>query len=112
MSTPEVFKEMSNNLRDSKTQLEVVNQQLSHLERQDKIAQVTEKELELYPVDNIWRSCGKAFVLQKKSQYIEDLHEDESVLREQMKNLKIKQNYLETSVEKTVASMKKVLEKN
>ncbi|KAK5782230.1 prefolding complex chaperone subunit PWA37_005225 [Arxiozyma heterogenica] len=111
MSTPDLFNEMSNNLRDSKTQLEAVNQQLLHLERQDKITQVTEKELESYPVDIVWRSCGKAFILQKKSLYIKDLREDENVLREQMKNLKIKQNYLETSVEKTVANMKKVLEK-
>lgn len=112
MSTPAIFNEMTNSLRSSKTQLEIVNQQLQQLERQDKIAQVTEKELEAYPVDKVWRSCGKAFILQEKGQYINDLHDDETALRDQMKNLKIKQNYLETSVEKTVASMKKVLEKN
>lgn len=111
-STPDIFNEMTTSLRNSKTQLDIVNQQLVHLERQDRLAQVTEKELESYPVSNVWRSCGKAFILQEKSKYINDLREDETALRDQMKNLKIKQNYLETSVEKTVASMKKVLEKS
>ncbi|CAL9731796.1 prefoldin subunit 1 [Monosporozyma unispora] len=112
MSAPDIFNEMTNSLRNSRTQLDVVNQQLMHLERQDKLAQVTEKELDSYPVENVWRSCGKAFILQDKSQYISDLREDETALKEQMENLKIKQNYLETSVEKTVANMKKVLEKS
>ncbi|CCD23068.1 prefolding complex chaperone subunit NDAI_0B00340 [Naumovozyma dairenensis CBS 421] len=109
MSSSSLIQEMTTTLRTSKGQLDVVNQQLSHLERQEKIAQVTTKELDSYPNDDVWRSCGKAFVLQKKNEYIKDLNHDENLLKDQKKALEIKQNYLKTTVEKTVDGLKAVL---
>ncbi|CCK69343.1 prefolding complex chaperone subunit KNAG_0C02320 [Huiozyma naganishii CBS 8797] len=112
MTTPQLMQEMTASLRSYKVQLDTVNQQLFHIERQDKLAAVTAKELNSYPTDHVWRSCGRAFILQEKDKYVADLSSGEAALKEQMKNLKIKQNYLETSVEKTVGNLKKVLGKN
>lgn len=109
MSVPPVVEEMTNSLRTNRLQLDSVNQQLFHLERQDKLAKLTEQELNTYPVENVWRSCGKAFILQDKSEYLDDLHQDEKLLKDQLKNLKIRQNYLETSVQTTVDNLKKVI---
>lgn len=109
MSTPQIVEEMTNSLRTNKLQLDSVNQQLFHLERQDKLATITEQELNSYPVEKVWRSCGKAFILQEKSEYLNDLHVDEQLLKDQLNNLKIRQNYLETSVQNTVDNLKKAL---
>lgn len=111
MSTSPIVQELATNLRTSKAQLEAVGQQLDLVERQEKLAQLTTKELESYPTDKIWRSCGKAFVLQDKSNYIEDLNHDEGILKDQSKALGIKKNYLETTVEKIVHNLKIALEK-
>ncbi|QLQ77945.1 hypothetical protein HG537_0A01920 [Torulaspora globosa] len=110
MSTTPFIQELSANLRVSKAQLQSVNQQLSLLERQDKLAKLTTQELATYPTDKVWRSCGKAFILQEKSKYIEDLTHDQSLVEEQTKALKIKKNYLETTVEKTVDTLKAAIE--
>lgn len=101
---------MAASLRTSKAQLEVVNSQLGQLDRQRKLAQLTAQELESYPVEKVWRSCGKAFVLQDRAQYTADLSSDEKLVEEQAKALKIKQNYLQTTVENTVESLRRVVQ--
>lgn len=110
MSNTPLIQELTTNLRSSKAQLQSVNQQLSLLERQEKLARLTTEELSNYPTQNVWRSCGKAFVLQDKSKYIDDLKHDETVVQEQTKALKIKKNYLETTVEKIVDNLRAVIE--
>ncbi|SCU97026.1 LADA_0H04016g1_1 [Lachancea dasiensis] len=105
-----IVQEMASSLRSSKAQLEVVNRQLAQLDRQKKLAQVTAKELETYPVGKVWRSCGKAFVLQDRSTYTKDLGSDEKLVEEQLKSLKIKQHYLQTTVDNTVESLRRVIE--
>lgn len=111
MSQPNLITELSNTLRSYKAQLDTVTQQLTQLQRQEKLAQLTTKELESYPTDQVWRSCGKTFILQDKSKYINDLSHDEGIIKDQKKNLEIKQNYLQTSVEKTVDNLKAFMEK-
>ncbi|CAI4044305.1 hypothetical protein SUVZ_10G0300 [Saccharomyces uvarum] len=105
----QIAQEMTASLRNSRTQLDMVNQQLAYLDRQEKLAELTKKELESYPTDKLWRSCGKSFILQEKSKYVNDLSHDENVLLEQRKTLKIKQNYLETTVEKTIDNLKAMM---
>lgn len=108
----QLVQELATNLRASKAQLNSVNQQLALLERQEKLAKVTTKEIESYPIDKVWRGCGKAFVLQDKSKYIDDLGHDVSAVAEQTKALKIKQNYLETTIDKIVQNLKAMMEKH
>ncbi|QLL30379.1 hypothetical protein HG536_0A01960 [Torulaspora globosa] len=110
MSATPFIQELTANLRASKAQLQSVEQQLGLLERQEKLAKLTTQELATYPTDKVWRSCGKAFILQEKSKYIDDLKHDQSVVQEQTKTLKIKKNYLETTVEKTVDNLKAAIE--
>ncbi|CEP64423.1 prefolding complex chaperone subunit LALA0_S11e03774g [Lachancea lanzarotensis] len=105
-----IVQEMAASLRSNKAQLEVVNVQLSQLDRQKKLAKLTAQELESYPVGKVWRSCGKAFVLQDRSTYTGDLASDEKVVEDQLKALKIKQNYLQTTVDNTLDNLKRVME--
>ncbi|SCU99569.1 LAME_0G03862g1_1 [Lachancea meyersii CBS 8951] len=105
-----IVQEMASSLRSSRAQLDVVNVQLAQLDRQKKLAKLTAQELDSYPVGKVWRSCGKAFVLQDRSTYTGDLASDEKQVEEQMKALKIKQNYLQTTVENTVESLKRVMD--
>ncbi|CCH63110.1 hypothetical protein TBLA_0J01120 [Henningerozyma blattae CBS 6284] len=100
--------EIVNTLRTSQQQLVTVKAQIQQLERQDRIAQLTKQELNSYDNKNVWRSCGRAFVLQKKESYIEDLSKDESTVKEQIKALNIKKDYLETTIEKSVDGLKKL----
>lgn len=112
MAGPEqLAQEMAASLRMNKNQLEIVNQQLFQLERQEKLAQTTVKELDSYPNSDVWRSCGRAFILQDKQDYVKDLNTDEQTIKEQVKALKIKKDYLETSVEKTVDGLKNLMKK-
>lgn len=111
MSTQQLVQEMTSSLRISQGQLDSVNQQLAHIRRQEQLAQITAKELSSYPTNEVWRSCGKTFILQGKDKYMKDLSHDESILKDQKKNLEIKQDYLQTSVEKTVQNLKEVLQK-
>ncbi|SCV00913.1 LAMI_0G08108g1_1 [Lachancea mirantina] len=105
-----ILQEMASSLRSSKAQLEVVNMQLSRLERQQKLASVTAKELESYPVENVWRSCGKMFMFQDKAKYVTELSQDEKSVEEQIKAMKIKQHYLQTTVDNTVESLRRVVQ--
>ena len=105
----QIAQEMTVSLRNARTQLDMVNQQLAYLDRQEKLAELTKKELESYPTDKEWRSCGKSFILQDKSKYVNDLSHDETVLLDQRKTLKIKKNYLETTVEKTIDNLKALM---
>ncbi|CAB4254709.1 similar to Saccharomyces cerevisiae YJL179W PFD1 Subunit of heterohexameric prefoldin, which binds cytosolic chaperonin and transfers target proteins to it [Maudiozyma barnettii] len=111
MSQPNLIRDLTNSLRSYKTQLDSANQQLAHLEKQEKIAQLTAKELDSYPTEEVWRSCGRTFILQDKSKYMADLEHDEGIINDQKKNLTIKQKYLETSVEKVVDNLKQFVEK-
>ncbi|EDO18992.1 hypothetical protein Kpol_2002p63 [Vanderwaltozyma polyspora DSM 70294] len=109
MSNQQIAQELTTNLRNVKIQLDTVSQQLMHLETQEKLAEVTTKELESYPNDQIWKACGKAFVLQDKSKYVTDLKEDVGTLKEQKKALNIKRDYLDTTLEKTVDGLKAIM---
>lgn len=106
MSNLPIIQELTTNLRSSKAQLQSVEQQLALLERQEKLAKVVTEELKSYGTDKVWRSCGKAFVLQDKSKYVNDLKHDETVVKEQTKTLEIRKNYLETTVEKIVDNLR------
>lgn len=105
----DIVREMANALRSSRAQLDMTVAQLDQLERQKKLAEVTIKELGGYDNEKVWRSCGRMFLQQPKSSYVNDLTHDESVLKEQMKNLEQKRHYLQTTVDNTVESLRRVV---
>ncbi|ONH70089.1 Prefoldin subunit 1 [Cyberlindnera fabianii] len=91
--------------------LQVVTQQIQQKEVTSRIAEVTLKDLKENGSanDTVWEGCGKMFLATDITKYEENISEDQKTLDEQVKALKIKQNYLKTSVEKTAASMKQIL---
>lgn len=56
----QIAQEMTVSLRNARTQLDMVNQQLAYLDRQEKLAELTKKELESYPTDKVWRSTNES----------------------------------------------------
>lgn len=96
-------------MRTTKAQLDMVTAQLAHLERQKLLAEVTSKELDSYPTDTVWRGCGKMFILQDKNTYSKDLSHDEQTVKDQIKALQIKKNYLQTTADNTVESLRRVI---
>ena len=106
---PNIVQEMAAALRTTKAQLDMVTAQLAHLERQKLLAEVTSKELDSYPTDTVWRGCGKMFILQDKKTYSKDLSHDEQTVKDQIKALQIKKNYLQTTVDNTVESLRRVV---
>ncbi|CDO91813.1 unnamed protein product [Kluyveromyces dobzhanskii CBS 2104] len=111
MSAPpqDIVKEMSNSLRNTRSQLDMTVVQLTQLQRQKKIAELTDDELGNYQNEKVWRSCGRMFINQDKQAYTVDLHRDEKELEEQIKALEQKRHYLEITMENTVESLRRVL---
>lgn len=105
----DIVKEMANSLRNSRSQLDMTLAQLEQLQRQKKIAKLTGKELGNYGNEQVWRSCGKMFIRQEKQAYTADLNHDERILDEQIKALEQKRHYLQTTVDNTVESLRRVI---
>ncbi|QGN13847.1 prefoldin subunit 1 [Kluyveromyces marxianus] len=105
----DIVREMANSLRNSRSQLAMTLAQLEQVQRQKKIAELTEKELTSYDNEKVWRSCGKMFIQQEKQSYTGDLKHDEKLLEEQVKALEQKRHYLQTTVDNTVESLRRVM---
>lgn len=117
MSQPPI-QEMVSFLRNSRTQLSFVDQQLTQLKQQELVLKNTIEEVNSLPLSDasddsgstkgkVWRSCGRGFVLQDKKVYLKDLKQNNDTLNEHMRALSIKKEYLTTTIEKTVENMKK-----
>ncbi|KAL6453895.1 PFD1 Prefoldin subunit 1 [Candida maltosa Xu316] len=108
-----VLIEMDNQLNKSRAELSMVNLQLDRTETNLKIINTTRAKLNniCAPTDKVWQGCGKAFIANDVKTYISDLDKDEKEYKDTKKNLEIKQNYLTTTLEKTVESMTKIVGK-
>ncbi|AGO12219.1 AaceriAEL139Wp [[Ashbya] aceris (nom. inval.)] len=106
-----LIQEIAAGLRNSKGQLEMVMAQLTQLQRQKQLAQVTAKELGSYPVDQVWRSCGKMFLVESKTDYTQQLDADAKTIEEQIKALEVKKHYLETTVQNSIEALKKAVQR-
>lgn len=111
-SNDRLIEEIATEVRNGKTQLELVLNQLNQLNRQKQIAKVTSDDLKSYPGDNIWRSCGRMFLLQKKNSYTDELASDLLSIDEQSRALDVKKQYLEVTVNNGLEALKKAVQQN
>ncbi|QPG72762.1 hypothetical protein FOA43_000063 [Brettanomyces nanus] len=61
--------------------------------------------------ENIWESCGKAFLRVNRNQYQNKLKDEKDGNVEVMSDLDKKKRYLETSINTTVDNMNRILDR-
>lgn len=117
MSNQEALKkllvEMDNQLSRSKAELSMCNLQLSRVESNLRLIQSTKLRLNGLCSDNepVWQGVGKAFVATDVGTYLQAVGRDEKEFAENKSGLEKKKHYLETTLEKTVASMAQIVGK-
>lgn len=106
-----VLIEMDNQLNKSRAELSMVNLQLDRVHTNLNVIKSTNARLNTLNSsdETIWQGVGKAFVAEKTKTYLDQLSGDEKGYKETEKNLKIKQDYLQTTLEKTVDGMTKIV---
>lgn len=105
--------EMDNQLNKSRAELSMCNVQLDRVDTNLKIIDSTTSRLNRLtkPGDHVWKGVGKAFVQNDVGAYIDEIGKDKKEFLETQKLLKTKQHYLETTLEKTIASMTDIVGK-
>ncbi|KAI5959562.1 uncharacterized protein KGF55_005206 [Candida pseudojiufengensis] len=106
-----VLIEMDNQLNKSRAELSMVNLQLDRVNTNLNVINSTNKRLnKLNKQDEqIWQGVGKAFIANTTKNYLDELATNEKEYKSTEKNLKIKQDYLQTTLEKTIDSMTKIV---
>ncbi|ODV84011.1 hypothetical protein CANARDRAFT_29464 [[Candida] arabinofermentans NRRL YB-2248] len=93
--------EMEDQLSNNQKDLNVTKSNLGHLIQQNKVLNLQISEIKRSKVDSVWQSSGKAFLKINTDNYLKKLQDDMDENKEMIKSLKKKQEYLETSIEKT-----------
>ncbi|KAF3990407.1 hypothetical protein FT663_02148 [Candidozyma haemuli var. vulneris] len=102
--------EMDNQLNKSRAELNMCNVQLERVNTNVKIIDSTTGKLKKLtnPGDNVWQGVGKAFVMRDVDSYVDKIGKDKKEFLETQDSLKKKQNYLETTLEKTIDNMAQI----
>ncbi|RCK55569.1 Prefoldin subunit 1 [Candida viswanathii] len=106
-----VLIEMDNQLNQSRAELSMVNLQLDRANTNLKIIETTKTKLNdiCKPSDRVWQGCGKAFLAKDVKTYLGDLDNDQKEYQDTKKSLTIKQEYLQTTLEKTLEGMTNIV---
>ena len=122
-----VLIEMDNQLNKSQSELSMINLQLDRINHNLKIIDTTKNKLNNIIIgdnndnngdnnhyqsnEKIWQSCGKAFISTNFKTYLNQLNKDNKDYQDIKKSLIIKQDYLKTTVEKTIEGMTNIVGK-
>lgn len=105
--------EMDNQLNSSRAELTMCNLQIDRVDTNLNLIQLTSKSLKSLcntsENEAVWQGIGKAFVKNDVNTYLKDMSKDEKEFQDNKENLKKKQNYLETTLEKTLENMTQVV---
>lgn len=103
--------EMDNQLNKSRAELSMCNVQLERVDTNLKIVDSTTSRLNKLTElgDHVWQGVGRAFVQKDVNSYLTQISNDKKEFLESKKLLKTKQNYLETTLEKTILSMQDIV---
>ncbi|KAF3939519.1 hypothetical protein ABW19_dt0208188 [Dactylella cylindrospora] len=94
----------------SQQQLAVVKSQIAAKQRDSRLIQLTEAELSsLSPSTKVYEGVGKMFVHEPTSKVKKRLEGERNTLEEDIKGLKKRQNYLETTFSNATNHMNKIL---
>lgn len=117
-----VLIEMDNQLNKSQSELSMINLQLDRINHNLKIIDTTKNKLNNIIIgddsnhhyqsnEKIWQNCGKAFISTNFKTYLNQLNKDNKDYQDIKKSLIIKQDYLKTTVEKTIEGMTNIVGK-
>ncbi|CAX44475.1 prefoldin subunit, putative [Candida dubliniensis CD36] len=123
-----VLIEMDNQLNKSQSELSMINLQLERINHNLKIIDTTKNKLNNIIIgdndnngdnnhyhyqsnEKIWQNCGKAFISTNFKTYLNQLNKDNKNYQDIKKSLIIKQDYLKTTVEKTIEGMTNIVGK-
>lgn len=105
--------EMDNQLNVSRAELSMCNLQFDRVNTNLNLIQLTTKSLNKLcnTEDNeaVWQGIGKAFVKNDVNTYLKDMSQDEKEFNESKENLSKKKNYLETTLDKTLENMTRIV---
>jgi prefoldin subunit 1 len=108
-----ILVEMDTQLKQNSAALQAVSTQIAQKEATGKLLKAVVSEIESStagdPSASVWEGVGKVFVQSPVEDYTAKLQADEAGAREQLKALKIKSEYLKSSVERTAKSMQAIL---
>ncbi|AOW25915.1 prefoldin subunit 1 [Candida albicans L26] len=108
-----VLLEMDNQLNKSQAELSMVNLQLDRAMTNLTIIDTTKTKLNkicnTQSNEKVWQGCGKAFIGTNVNNYLNQLDKDTKEYQDSKKNLIIKQNYLQTTLQKTVEGMTNIV---
>ncbi|EWC43970.1 hypothetical protein DRE_01322 [Drechslerella stenobrocha 248] len=97
----------------SQQQLSVVKSQIASKQRDSRLLQLTEAELNsLPPSTKVYEGVGKMFVHEETSKVKQRLETERNGLEEDVKGLKKKQNYLETTFTNASDHMNRILNRS
>lgn len=106
--------EMDNQLNKSKAELNMCNMQLERVNTNINMINGTNKSLTAVcnTKDNetVWKGIGKAFIQTDVNDYLKEITKDKTEFLDSKKSLETKKHYLETTLEKTVDNMTKIVQ--
>lgn len=100
---------MDTQIQRSRSDLTMCNVQIQRLEREAKLAELTEKELENSQNSHVWEGVGKMFKQTTNKEYCAQLKKDKNTVGSAIKDLEKKKNYLEVTLETFLNNMNQIL---
>lgn len=107
--------EMDNQLNKTQAELSMCNLQLDRVTTNLSLIKSTSSSLnnlcDVSGREKVYQGVGKAFIQKDVKTYLDEIKEDEKGFLDNKKNLELKKNYLDTTLEKTVENMKQIVGK-
>lgn len=103
--------EMDNQLNKTRAELTMCELQLERVDTNLNVISSTSKSLHRIcgPHESVWQGIGRCFVETNVDVYLEQLSKDEAGFQDTKKSLLTKKNYLDTTLDKTVLHMQKLV---
>lgn len=107
--------EMDNQLNKSKAELSMCSLQLNRVNTNLNMITQTNKALssvcDTKANETVWKGIGKAFIKTDVNDYLEEISKDKTEFMDSKKSLETKKHYLETTLEKTIDNMTRIVGK-
>lgn len=106
--------EMSLSIQKNQLELLMVNLQLQRRTNNLKLNELTLGELKqdnAFVYDHVWKGVGKAFFRMPTPEYAKEMDQENAELKEEVRTLTIKKNYVEKTLTNTVEGMNRIFEK-
>ncbi|CAH6721182.1 prefoldin subunit 1 [[Candida] jaroonii] len=105
---------MDNQLNKSRAELNMCNLQLERVDTNLRMINQTSNKLNKVCGDNetVWQGIGRTFVQTDVGSYVGEISKDKVEFEDSKKSLLTKKNYIETTLEKTVENMTRLVGKN